>query len=540
MEFYGRQDILDLLNKRATALGKGYRQNIAIIGEESIGKTCLIQHWLSNYYNNYIVPVYLEADFKTFSEFGRKFTGTLLFSFLKNRQAALNEDLNALIEKSAAYIPETVKLIKRILSLKNKKSPENFSLLLELSESFYQETSKRCIIILDEFHNLENLRIKDMYNLWRKQICLSKNTMYVLISSRKYLAHKIFTGDLNLLFGNFEKIELGAFDNKTAYAIVQEKLKILTASSQLSDIIINFSFSHPFYLNAIACAFKDYLHKEAVSKPGIGSLISSLEDMFIDNWGAFSLRFLRLINKINAEIKDPASIRILQQMAKGANCLSKISSLSGKSKKETAAILNQLYHYDFISKNSDIYVLNDKVFGFWLKTIYTHKANSFNISTQSLKEIFRKEIEAHFNLFLYAQNKAVSERVLELFNQFSNELVSVHKKRVRLNRFKEVKLINLGGKQMKKGILARTASSIWITGLKEDKASEEDIRDFASLCKKFKHPKSQKRIFIALGDMEDNANLIAKEEKISAWDASALNTLLDIYDKPRITNKSLP
>ena len=60
MEFYGRQDLLELLNKRSDALSKGYRQNMAIIGAELIGKTSLLKHWLSQYCDTRIVTVYIE------------------------------------------------------------------------------------------------------------------------------------------------------------------------------------------------------------------------------------------------------------------------------------------------------------------------------------------------------------------------------------------------------------------------------------------------------------------------------------------------
>ena len=37
-----------------------------------------------------------------------------------------------------------------------------------------------------------------------------------------------------------------------------------------------------------------------------------------------------------------------------------------------------------------------------------------------------------------------------------------------------------------------------------------------------------------IDDIDPNARLIAKEAKINTWDMSLINSLLDIYDKPRI------
>ena len=83
MKPYGRQDILEILNKRALALEKGYRQNIALLGDELIGKSCLTEYWLSSYHSNYSIPVYLKEINGSLPDFADKFSGRLLFLFLK-------------------------------------------------------------------------------------------------------------------------------------------------------------------------------------------------------------------------------------------------------------------------------------------------------------------------------------------------------------------------------------------------------------------------------------------------------------------------
>ena len=139
-----------------------------------------------------------------------------------------------------------------------------------------------------------------------------------------------------------------------------------------------------------------------------------------------------------------------------------------------------------------------------------------------------------FDEFRGAQDRQTNERIFELFNKFSDESVEFHKKRLRLNHFKEVKMLTLNPPRLQKGIIARSANSLWITAFKEDRVGEEDMRDFVRACKKFKYNKSQKRVFIAFNKIDDNAKLIAKEEKVNTWDAQEVNTLLDIYSQPRI------
>lgn len=535
MEFYGRQEILSILDKRSVGLKNGYRQNIAIIGDALIGKTCLIKHWLSKYCDNYTLPLYVEVKPQEFSAFAEKFIGTLLFGFLKNAQTGLKDDLGYLIDKSKNYIPRTCGRIEELLAQTRKKNHRDaFQKILELAAVFYEETNKSCIIILDEFHLLEKLNVKDIYGYLRKQITLDTHTMYVLISSSSCRARDILAGDLNLLFGNFEKIELSAFDNAASQAMVKEKIKILNASDELANFIINFCFCHPFYLNAVTNACVDYHIKNAAAAFTIDSFASSLENILLDSWGMLNRRFLEVTAEIESSYKDRSVFKILLAMAGGINSLPELTHHAAKPKKESALLLNQLFISGVIAKNIDVYYISDRIFSFWLRAVYAVRERALSADWQGQRKIFRKELLGFFGAFSEAQSKTLGLRILELFNRFSNEAIEVHSKRLRLSHFKEVKLLDISGPRIKEGVLARAPNSLWVTGLKSERAEEEDILEFAGICRRLKYNRPQKRIFITLDDIDENARLIAKEEKISTWDMPLVNSLFDIFDKPRI------
>lgn len=537
MEFFARQEYLNLLDKRANGLSKGYRQNIAIIGDELIGKTCLIQYWLSKYYDNFTVPVYIEVTSQSsFSAFAEKFAGTLLFSFLKNSEITLRDDIAFLIDKSKKYIPHTCASIQALLNEKKKKNMlrQAFAALLELTEIFYKETHKSCIVVLDEFHLLEKLNIKDMYAHMRKYIMLHTHTMYILISSKKQLASQILSSDLNLLFGNFEKIELTAFDNRSACAYVRERLRGLSAPDEIKNFIINFCFSHPFYLNLVCNALIAHHTKGEPVPCNRDSFIASLENIFVDSWGILNRKFLEAMQHIESSFKDPQAVKILIALSNASANLARLAHQAGLPKKEVALMLNQFLDLDIISKNTDIYYISDRVFAFWLRCMYVHLRSAFSIDYDKQKQLFRNEMQRLLGGFYEAQAKAVSTRILELFNQFSDESIEMQKKRMRLHHFKEVKLLDIHSERIKEGILARAKNSLWIAGLKMEKTEEEDIIEFAGICKRLKYNKPQKRIFIAFDDIDINARLIAKEEKIITWDTAFINSLFDIFNKPRI------
>lgn len=535
MEFFGRQEILSILDKRANGLKNGYRQNIALVGDELVGKTCLIKHWLSRYCDNYTLPLYIEVKPQEFSAFLERFIGTLLFSFLKNGQAGLKDDIGFLLDKSRSYIPRTCGRIEELLAERKKKNPrEAFIKLLELTAIFYEETNKSCIIILDEFHLLEKLNVKEVYCHLRKQITLDTHTMYILISSKRHLAQGILASDLNLLFGNFEKIELLPFDNRASRALVMERLKLLNAPAELANFIISFCFCHPFYLNIVTQACVDRHIKNGAAPFSIHSLAASLENILLDGWGVLNRRFLEVMHEIEGSYKDRSIVKVLMALGCGINNLSQLAYHTSKPKKEVTFLLNQLFISGIITKNAEVYYVSDRIFSFWLRAVYGNQLRAFSLDYQAQKQLFIKEVEGAFAAFCQAQNKTLGVRILELFNQFSNETIEVYRKRVRLSHFREVKLLDINSGLIREGVLARAANSLWVAGLKAERAEEEDIIEFAGICRKLKYSRPQKRIFITFDEIDENARLIAKEEKISTWDMPLVNSLFDIFDKPRI------
>lgn len=535
MEFFGRQEILSVLDKRAAGLKNGYRQNIAITGDALVGKTCLVKHWLSRYCDNYTLPLYIEVKPQEFGAFLEKFVGTLLFSFLKNSQEALKDDLGFLLDRSRSYIPRTCARIEELLAqTKKRRHREAFLKLLELAAIFYEETNKSCVIILDEFHLLEELNVKDIYGYLRKQIALDTRTMYILISSNRQRARDILTSDLNLLFGNFEKIELLPFDNASSQSLVRERLKLLNVPDELANFIISFCFCHPFYLNIVTNACVDYYARNGAAAFTVDSFASSLENIFLDAWGVLNRRFLEVMSEMEGSHKDRSIVKILLALGSGINNLSQLAYHTSKTKKEAAFLLNQLFISGVISKNADVYYVSDRIFSFWLRAVYNNQLRALSADSAQQRQIFRKEILWLFEAFREAQGKAFGVRILELFNKFSNESIEVHRKRLRLSHFKEVKLLDINGPRIREGVLARAANSLWVAGLKSERAEEEDIIEFAGICRKLKYSQPQKRIFITLDDIDENARLVAKEEKISTWDMPLVNSLFDIFDKPRI------
>ncbi|MDD4979958.1 MAG: ATP-binding protein [Candidatus Omnitrophica bacterium] len=523
--FFGREFYLDALEKRITDLKDGYRQNIAIIGDELVGKTAIIFKFLNKFYDTRIITLYMEIRPESFASFARRFIGVLLYNFLANSGIPLKEDLDFLIKKSEKYIPKAVEKIKSILTpLDKTRKNNNFIELFSLCEAIHQETDKFCVVIFDEFQNLENIGAKNLYPEWSKLLILQKKTMYIIISSMKFKARAILSKNLSLLFGNFEILTVEPFDVKISEGYLEYMLKGLSIDKGLKNFLVHFTGGSPFYLELIT---------KELSKNNISGLTDILEDLLYLPTGLLHQKFSNYLKRFLDTPFSQDYITILYLISNGHNKIKDIAHILRKQKKELALRINHLLELDTISRSGDFLKVNDRVFSFWLKFVYQEKMQSLTFDAKNQKVLFRDKIEGMIREFLANTQRPIIERMKELLRLFEDEIIQIDKKRVRLSHFREIKNLEFNGQGLREGVIGRSHDNLWIIALKNDLLTERDITDFARECKKYRH-KTQRKIIIALQEIDPTTRLRALEEKIWTWDLNNLNQILDLFYKPRI------
>ncbi len=525
-KFFDRKNYIQILEKRIGSLKEGYRQNIAILGEENVGKTSIITKFLANFYDLRIITVYLEVRPESLEEFTKRFISSLLYNFLLNSGLTLKEDLGYLIDKSCKYIPETIKKVNFILNeLSRRKKLNIIAELFGLSELINQETGKFTVFFFDEFHNLENITDKNLYREWSRLLILQKNTLYVITSSMIFKAKAILSKQLSLLFGNFEVINVEQFDMHTSSRYLEHRLPSLKLNSGLKDFIINFSGGYPLYLELICDAL--------VKEEPLVNLVNILEGLLFDTSGILNQKFSNYIKRF---LDAPASldyITLLYLIASGHNRIKDIAHIMHKQKKELTLRINYLLEIDALVRSADFLKISDRLFAFWIRFVHHEKMRSVSFDAKSQKEKFRENITALIQDFTKQSAKPLASRVSELLQLFEDDLVQIERKKIRLNHFREVKPLVFSHRLLKEGLLGRSSDALWIMAIKSDELTELDIAEFAKECKKYHH-KSQRKIIIALKEVDPNARLRALEEKIWTWDLDNLNQILDLFSKPRV------
>jgi len=523
--FFGRDQYLGILEKRCLGLKEGYRQNLAIIGDELVGKTAIIHRFLNRFYDNRLILIYLEARPESLSSFARRFTGVLLYNFLSASDIPLKEDFEFLLGKSERFIPKTTQKIRDILAAAEKRKKNNiFTELLSLTESIHQETGKYCVVIFDEFHNLEQAGFNNLYKDWSKLLITQKSTLHVIVSSLKFKAQSILSKNLSLLFGNFEVINVEPFENKDSEAFLKDNLKGLKLDKGLENFIVHFTGGYPFYLKLIG---------DSLLKSDKAHLADVLENMLFDSSGVLNQRFSNYLRRFFDSSSENDLVSLLHLVSSGRNKIKDLAHVLKKTQKELGNDIVRLLEADTVTKSGDFLKINDRVFGFWLKFVYQEKLQSLTFDAQNQKNKFRGHIEEMIEEFLLAAQKPVSLRLTELMRLFEDETFLLERKRVRLSHFREVKPLELNSKNLKDALICRSNESLWIMAVKREILTEDDVADFAKECKKYRH-KLQRKIIITLAEVDANARLRALEEKIWTWDANNLNQILDLFYKPRL------
>jgi len=528
--FFGRDDVLHVLKKRANALKGGYRQNVALTGQMLSGKSSILYQFLYTLRDASLIPIYIEVVEEHFSSFADKFIATLLYNCLLSLGHGAKKDLHELIKLSEGLIPHTVSGIKKVRQeVARKNYNDAYKKLLNLTSILKEETGKSCVVILDEFHNLEFLKVKKAYLHFGKIIMIQKDTMYIVSSSQKNTIKKILAEKLDLLYGNFEVVEVSGFDNKTAKAFLSEKLQNVILPGVYADYLIDFTDGNPFYLDVISKKLLEIANFRKLVSIDEDALIEALASLVHNTNGTVNQYFTNNIMSLLEKDLRTDYLDLLIAIAAGCNKTGDMARWCGKkSPRGLSDKIGRLIELGMVYRNGIFYEVHDKVFKFWLKAVYHKKKSVLIDDVVNRMNDFKKVVAADVDEYASESKKSVQERIVELFSFWGGELVEIEKKTRRLPRFARIDVQTYGRSE---GILGyQKPDRYWVCEIMKDKIEETDVSDFIER----RYPgrdKIGRKIVIALDGIERNALLLAKEKNIWVWDLTSINSLLRLYKK---------
>ncbi len=534
-----RAGILNTLIHRINSFSEGYRQNIAIIGEPLAGKTSLIKELLSSdqIKKDEVIPIYLEVKIEPFDFCAKRLIKSALFQLLKSDPAlATPSETVFLIEDIGRNYPKTAQICMRVLQDTEKGRFEDaYSFMMDIPSVISEESKKRCILILDEFHNLHNFNLKHPFGTLARKIMIQKDTMYLLLSSKNTISQRLINEKLSMLFGNFEKIILAPFDLNMGRSFLKRRLSEVNLPQVYLDFIASFTGNKPFYLEALCNEIERSLFFEKISPEDHTSIVeSAITEALFKKTSLINQYFFNLLFKISGGklLSNSSAVLIaLSSENKKQNDIAKSSKLQLR---DVSKILNRLIEMDIIARNGSFYRFKDKLFCFWLKSVYLKRIMSFSID-ESLEETqFKKEVANSLTLFVKEFEKELSSRIGDLFKLFRNDIIQLNGKKHKFISFDDVQKV-VDGPSNTTNILALNGKNRWLCSIKKESVTENDITEIIKNIKKEKKVnRINRQIIVSLEGINENAYLMAKEAKFWVWDLESLNVLLELYGKPHI------
>lgn len=536
---HSRTSILNLLARRINSFSEGYRQNIAILGEPCIGKTSLIKQLLDSgdVKKESVIPVYIEVKIEPFEFYAKRFIKSALFQlFHSDPLAAQPTDAVVLIEDLARQYPKTAEACQRVLrDIEKGRLDEAYSYLLDIPAAMCEESKKRCLLIMDEFHNLDNFTLKHAFGTLAKKIMIQKDTMFLLISSKNTLSQRLLSEKLSLLFGNFEKILIPPFDAGMSRSFLQDILKDIPLPQAYIDFIASFTGNKPFYMRVICDEIGRAVFSDKVRRDDYPGLIEHAvtASLFRKN-GVLNNLFSSFFFKISDGkllSRSAAALIALSSENKKQHEIVKSARLQTR---DCSRILNRLVEMDIIARNGSLYRFREKLFAFWLKSVYIKRIMSFSIDETVEEKCFIKDVSGHLNAFMAEFEKELSARITDLFKLFKNDVIQLNGRRHKFISFNSVQRLenaSLNGTSF----MAESGKLNWLCTVKKEPVTENDISDLVNGSKK-KNGKTRinRNIVIALAGINENAYLMAKEAKFWVWDLDSLNVLMELYGKPHV------
>ncbi len=507
---------LSTLDKRLKAFNEGYRQNLAFIGNDPEETSYLLQSYFQSNNENKFIYIHLSASYLGKKEFLKAVAFSLLSGY-----AHRTDSLDNLIYLLNPTLPLTTENIKRCL----KNNQINFLEILEIINTFINESNRQCIFIIEEFLEVANL-FESFYSDFSKFIILEKNCMIILTASAEKEALKVFSDELNLLFGNFEIVSLKENLFLDSVFHLKNSLLPLKPSPFFLSFFVNLLGSNCLYYEIGIKAIKDRYRSEDEE----GSIVSILSDCLYNPQTYCFQRFIKKIDQLKFNFKDFNSIlEILFYLNQGYIRKKDLLALALCDSKELYGKLQKLTDLNYLVNFGDIYRISDTLFSFWLSHVFIFYSSSSLLNPKKRIQLYCQNLKKEIALFKEEFCTGSLEKVLQLFTCFKNDNLRLGKTRYSLPSIERAKTISDSQKDLH--LIIGEGRQIIFAAIKSSDASDNDLFEFIEKGANIRG-KGVKKIFISLGELPMTTRLIAKNNKITVWDASELNRLFQIYNKP--------
>jgi hypothetical protein len=193
--------------------------------------------------------------------------------------------------------------------------------------------------------------------------------------------------------------------------------------------------------------------------------------------------------------------------------------------------MDALMRQNLVCRRGSFYPIQDDLFGFWLNKVYRRRRDTFSSDIAEQLRDFREDLRALWDDFWRHQTMDRTERLLELFRSFENDVVELQGRRRSLPHFMQVQVTHED--DTASVIEAEASHRRWVCCVRKAFSEEHDVLWFADYCRTRRSP-IHRQIFVALKGLDDTARLLAKARNMWIWEIQDVNMLMRLYGKHAI------
>ena len=517
---YCKTNKLSILDKRIKPFQEGYRQNVALLGNDAQEISCLLENYFKNNKSHALIHLHTSAKYADPRSFLKNISYALLSEYLGRA-----DGLDSLITQAQVSLPQTINHITQTL----RKNNITFIDALEVINKFIAESNKKVVLIIEEFLELENI-FSNCFKELSKFIILQRECMTVLTSSYPRKSQKIFAADLNLLFGNFEQIMLSEASFVNSFLCLKSLIQPQKPSTLFLSFLVNISGNNHRHYELISESVKKHYPNRKHNEEA--TLIAILEDLLYSTHSPLFVEFTKRVDCLQVKYKEFSIILdVLLAISQGYLRKKELLGLNLTNTKAVESALNKLLDCNYITAFGNIYKISDPLFSFWLSKVFKLYFRPHCCDSSKRKSLWRKQMQEEIALFKEDFMKDKMKRVLELIASFKNDTLQLGKDRYRLPQIQKTRVVSYPDRDL--SYLVGEGDELIFVGIKEQNAQDNDLYEFIEAGKNVKG-KRIKKIFISLEELAPTAKLIAKNHKLIAWDSNEINQLLSMYNKPTL------
>lgn len=529
---FGRDDILERLRVRVRGLVEGYRQNVAIVGRRSVGKSSIIHRLLAELRDVSCVPVYVEVRQEPFVRFADRWMATVIAQ-LAPLQTGISADLwEADRHHLEEQYPSLHEAVERIRQLCNRSAyAQAFEQLLRLPAALGTALQRPPIVILESFERLGQWAIDEPFAILGRQIMVQPETMFLVTSAVPHEARRILSERFSLLFGNFEVIEVASFDLGSSAQYLRDTVRSAALSPTMAAFLAELTGGVPFYLRTLGRHMESLAIERSIHEIGIDQVASTFERTLFEVEGTLHHYCAARLQECGALLQREPVDTLLVTLEQRRHRFSDICRLVPRSAQGVAHCLNQLMQAGLVERSGGFAYLADPLWGLWKCHVHRPRDIGPDGDLAGMAERFRSTLGYRYERFAKTCHRDPIDRMVALFQSFRRDLVHLNHYDRWLIPFEAVTAHAAGALG---GTLIEAVGweGRWL-GLvvNEGVVTESQVAAFTEWSRGAK-PSWHRRILIPLGGIGESAAMFAKAEQIWVWPLDTVRFLLRLYGEP--------